>query len=56
VSSLYRRAVRDDSRQLWVTHAGPMRCLSALAERRPLLECLARTFDYGAVLTVAEPG
>lgn len=36
--------------QLWLTHAGPLRCLLALSQGRPFEDCLTATFDYGSTL------
>ncbi len=36
--------------QLWITHAGPLRCLLALSQGRDFADCLSATFDYGSVL------
>lgn len=42
------RAAQDERilAQLWVTHAGPMRCLMSLSSGRKLSECLTATFAY----------
>ena len=36
--------------QLWVTHAGPLRCFLALSQDRDFADCLSATFEYGSVL------
>lgn len=57
VSELARRvgdvwAEANAARQLWVTHAGPMRCLLARQRRLPLESCLRQTFDYCEALVL----
>lgn len=36
-------------RQLWVTHGGPLRCLMALSERRPLGSYLRHEVPFGSL-------
>lgn len=47
-------ALRDRSQEsaLWVTHAGPMRCLYAHVSRAPLADCLNHPIAYGEVLEI----
>lgn len=53
VLAVKTEAAETEPRQLWVTHAGPMRCLYASAAERPLLACLDRRFAYEEALAVA---
>ncbi len=55
VADAWRAGLDQGGRQLWITHAGPMRCLLSLSTGRPLGDCLAERFDYGATLTATAP-
>lgn len=55
VSQAWQEAVAASERQLWITHAGPMRCLFAATRHLPLEQCLDRRFDFGEVLDLAAP-
>lgn len=39
---------------LWVTHAGPMRCLYADKRGQSLAQCLDQPFPYGEVLEICQ--
>jgi alpha-ribazole phosphatase len=56
VAALWREAQTNGEHQLWLTHAGPMRCLLALQSGRPLAEFLDRPIAYGALLKFAPTG
>lgn len=55
VSEVWQEANPGDGDQLWITHAGPMRCLAALSERADLRTCLERRFAYCEMLELAPP-
>lgn len=55
------RAVWDETvcrgeTQIWVTHAGPIRCLMALSKDRPLQEVLQCEVPFAAPLHFETPG
>lgn len=53
VAELWQEAPRFAEPQLWLTHAGPLRCLAALSRNVPLSTCLNETFAYSSVLVLA---
>jgi alpha-ribazole phosphatase len=55
VEQAWRQATATARHELWITHAGPMRCLYALTMGQPLAQCLDRRFDYGEVLDLRAP-
>lgn len=55
VEQLWREAAASGRHELWITHAGPMRCLYALAKKQPLAQCLDQRFAYGEVLELGPP-
>lgn len=55
VSQAWQEAVAGGERQLWITHAGPMRCVFAATRGLPLEQCLDRRFDFGDMLDLTAP-
>lgn len=55
VEQVWREAAAIARHELWITHAGPMRCLYALTRDQPLAQCLDQRFDYGEVLELGAP-
>ena len=41
--------------QIWITHAGPLRCLAALSRKMPLQSCLSKPFPYCGILQINAP-
>lgn len=46
VGAVWREASAGATRQLWITHAGPMRCLYAESAGLPLADCLDKAIAY----------
>jgi alpha-ribazole phosphatase len=55
VEQIWREAAATTRHELWITHAGPMRCLYALMRKQPLAQCLDQRFEYGEVLELGAP-
>ncbi len=55
VGQVLGEAAAGRERQLWITHAGPMRCLYAATRGMTLERCLDRRFDYGEMLELNLP-
>lgn len=52
VAAAWREAGATSMNQLWLTHAGPMRCLLSLTTTRTLESCLDATLGYCEVMDV----
>lgn len=55
VEAVWREASSRATRQVWVTHAGPIRCLLALSQGRALRETLREEIPYGGIFRLDAP-
>lgn len=55
VTAVWEEAVASGEAQVWVTHAGPIRCLMALSRAGPLEDVLQREVPYATPLRFALP-